>query len=67
MEIKGIVEDEAQKPLLGKFEIILDEILNHLKYVRDILQRIKEEKLLDNFKKLNFMEEKSQTSTKTVK
>lgn len=57
--------NEVLKPYLGKFVIVyLDDILifsktkeEHLQHVRAVLQRLKEEKLMVNFKKCSFMKE----------
>ena len=55
--------NEVLKRLLGKFVIVyLDDILilskikeEHLEHIRQVLQRLKEEKLLINLKKCSFM------------
>ena len=57
--------NEVLKRFLGKFVIVyLDDILifnktkeEHLEYIRQVLQRLKEEKLLINLKKCSFMQE----------
>lgn len=57
--------NEVLKKLLGKFVIIyLDDILifnktkeEHIKDIRQVLQRLKEDKLLINLKKCSFMKE----------
>ena len=57
--------NEVLKRFLGKFVIVyLDDILifsktkeEHLEHVRQVLQRLKEEKLMINLKKCSFMQE----------
>ena len=57
--------NEVLKIFLGKFvTIYLDDILifnktkeKHLEHIRQVLQRLKEEKLLINLKKFSFMQE----------
>ena len=57
--------NEVLKIFLGKFVIVnLDDILifsktkeEHLEHIRQVLQRLKEEKLLINLKKCSFMQE----------
>ena len=57
--------NEVVKRFLGKFVIVyLDDILifsktkeEHLEHIRQVLQRLKEEKLLINLKKCSFMQE----------
>ena len=57
--------NEILKKKLGKFVIVyLDDILifsktqeEHLEHIRQVLQRLKEEKLLINLKKCSFMQE----------
>ena len=57
--------NEVLKRFLGKFVIVyLDDILifsktkeEHLEHIRQVLQRLKEEKLLINLKKCSFMQE----------
>ena len=57
--------NEVLKRFLGKFLIVcLDDILifsktkeEHLEHIRQVLQRLKEEKLLINLKKCSFMQE----------
>ena len=57
--------NEVRKRFLGKFVIIyLDGILlfcktkeEHLEHVRQVLQRLKEEKLMINLKKCSFMQQ----------
>lgn len=57
--------NEVLKKFLGKFVILyLDDILifsktnqEHLEHIRQVLQRLKEEKLLINLKKCSFMQE----------
>ena len=57
--------NEVLKRFLGKFVIVyLDDILifsktkkEHLEHIRQVLQRLKEEKLMINLKKCSFMQE----------
>ena len=57
--------NEVLKRFLGKFVIVyLDDIMifsktkeEHLEHIRQVLQRLKEEKLLINLKKCSFMKE----------
>ena len=57
--------NEVLKRFLGKFVIVyLDDILifsktkeEHLEHIRQVLQRLKEKKLLINLKKCSFMQE----------
>jgi hypothetical protein len=56
--------NEVLKPFLGKFVVVyLDDILifsksrtKHVEHVREVLQCLKEEKLLINLKKCTFMQ-----------